>query len=141
MEEISDFIISLLPSSPVTFLIYLAGITLFSILAILYFAKKPKEKLKKENKKKDLTLDDLIKIAKNEKSTLKDLAFTLSYFVEKFKIDDNKKKAFELFNLVLNHKNRGKLLFDIFHGQLIPANLSYKKELDELEKRALNKTD
>jgi len=139
MEEISDFIISLLPSSAVTFLIYLASITILSVLAIFYFANKSKKSSKKTNIKKDLTLDDLIKIAKNEKSTLKDLAFALSYFVEKFKIDDDKKKSFELFKLILNHKNRGKILFDIFHGQLIAANLNYKKELDELEKKALNK--
>jgi len=139
MEEISDFIISLLPSSAVTFLIYLASITILSVLAIFYLAKKSKKSPKKENVKKSLTLDDLIKIAKNENSTLEDLKFTFEYFLNNFKIKDYENESFELFKLVLNHKNRNKILFDTFHGKILPANLEYKDALDKLEKEALNK--
>ena len=137
MEEISDFIISLLPSSAVTFLIYLAGVSVLSVLAIFYFAKKYEKK--EAPVKKELNIEDLINIAKNENSTLKDLKFTFEYFMNNLNIEDDLKKSFELFKLVLTHKNREKVLFDIFHGQILPANLKYKRELNKLEKDALNK--
>ena len=44
----------------------------------------------------------------------------------------------KFFRKILNHKNRKKILFDIFHGIILPKNLQYKKELDNLEKEALD---
>ena len=132
-----DFILSSLPSSPIVFLIYLGLVSFISILIILLLSKK--EKKEKTPKKNKITIDDLIKIAKNKNSTLKDLEFAMNYFLGNFKVEDNEKKSFEFFRLVLNHKNRAKNLFDIFHGKILPANLKYKDRLDELEKKALNR--
>ena len=132
-----DFILSSLPSSPITFLVYLGLVSVISILIILLLSKK--EKKEKTPKKNQITIDDLIKIAKNKNSTLRDLEFAMNYFLSNFKIEDNEKKSFEFFRLVLNHKNRAKSLFDIFHGKILPANLKYKNILDELEKKALNR--
>ena len=137
MEKISDFIISLLPSSPLIFLIYLAVIVIFSLFLIFIFSRKKLSK-SKENTQKTITIEDLLKIAKNKNSTTKDLLFALEYFLNHFKIKDYKKESFELFKLVLNHKNRDKALFDVFHGKILPANLEYKSKLDKLEKEALN---
>lgn len=137
MEKISDFIISLLPSEVYTFLIYLLIVTLFSIFLIFILARKNRQK--KQNNKKEITIDDLLKIADNPKSTEKDLIFALNYFLNYFKVKNNEKKSFEFFKKILNHKNRSKEIFNIFHGKILPANLEYKNELDKLEKRALNK--
>ena len=137
MEKISDFIISLLPSEVYTFLIYLLIVTLFSIFLIFILARKNRQK--KQNSKKEITIDDLLKIADNPKSTEKDLIFALNYFLNYFKVKNNEKKSFEFFKKILNHKNRSKEIFNIFHGKILPANLEYKNELDKLEKRALNK--
>jgi len=86
-----------------------------------------------------MSIDDLIKIAKNKSSTPKDLLFALLYFSENFKVKQNKEKSIKLFELVLNHKNRNKALFDFFHGKILPDNLEFKDELDKLERKALNK--
>ncbi len=138
IERISDFIISLLPSNAVVFIIYLAGITLFSVAFILILSRKKPKKNQSIKQNNNVTIDNLLEIANNPKSTLNDLIFTLEYFFENFKIKENKKKSFELFKKVLNHKNRSKKVFDIFHGKILPANLDYKEELNELEKKALN---
>jgi len=138
MEKISDFIISILPSSPVTFLIYLGVIVVLSVLLIFIFSRQKSSK-SNENTPKTITLEDLLKIAKNKKSTKQDLAFAMEYFYNNFEIKDNEKKSFELLEKLLHHKNRTKLLFDIFHGKILPKNLSYKDKLNELEKEALNK--
>ncbi len=137
MEKISDFLISLLPSSVYTFLVYLLIVTLFSISLIFILAIKNRKK--KQKIKKEITIDDLLKIANNQKSTTKDLIFALNYFLNNFKVNNNEKKSFEFFKRILNHKNRSKEIFDIFHGKILPANLEYKNELDQLEKKALNK--
>ncbi len=137
MEKISDFLISLLPSSVYTFLVYLLIVTLFSISLIFILV--IKNRPKKQKIKKEITIDDLLKIANNQKSTTKDLIFALNYFLNNFKVNNNEKKSFEFFKKILNHKNRSKEIFDIFHGKILPANLEYKNELDQLEKKALNK--
>ena len=137
MEKISDFLISLLPSSVYTFLVYLLIVTLFSISLIFILA--IKNRPKKQKIKKEITIDDLLKIANNQKSTTKDLIFALNYFLNNFKVNNNEKKSFEFFKKILNHKNRSKEIFDIFHRKILPANLEYKNELDQLEKKALNK--
>ena len=139
MEAISDFIISLLPSNDYVYLIYLGVITLFSVLLILFLARKRSEVAHNIPKKKEITINDLLKIAKNPKSNIKDLAFALEYYVTKFRVKDYEKESFELFKLALNHKNRKKMLFDIFHGKILPANLKYKEKLEAIEKVALNR--
>ena len=138
IEKVSDFIISLLPSNSVVFIIYLIVFSFFSIFLIFILSKNKKNK-QFQNNKKELTIDDLLNIAKNQKSTLKDLIFILEYFLNNFKVKNNEKKSFELFKKVLNHKNRSKILFDIYHGKLLPSNLEYKDRLDKIEKEALNK--
>ena len=138
VEEVSDFLISLLPSNGVVFILYLAFVTFFSIF-LIYLISKMKKKEKPQESKKELTIDDLITVANNKNSNTNDLIFTLEYFLKNFKIKDNEKKSFELFKKVLNHKNRSKKLFDIYHGKLLPSNLEYKNILDKLEKEALNK--
>ncbi len=136
IEKVSDFIISLLPSNSIVFIIYLAVIVIISIFLIFFLSKLKKNK---QNTKKELTIDDLLEIANSPKSNTKDLVFALEYFLSKFSIKDNEEKSFELFNKILNHKNRSKILFDIFHGKILPANLEYKNKLNNIEKRALNK--
>ena len=132
MEAISDFIISLLPSNSLVFIAYLVIVPLLGIVIIFLFRKKEKEE-------KKLTIDELLKIAKYKKSTLSDLAFVLNYFLENFKIKDNEKKSLELFEAVLTHKNRGKVLFDIFHNKIVAKNKEYEDILNKLEKEALNR--
>ncbi len=136
--DIVDFLLNDIPSKSYFYLIYLLIITFFSFFLIFYFSKKAK-KTKNFNKSKKLTLEDLLKIAKNSKSNTKDLLFALVYFSETFKVKQNKDKSIKLFKLILNHKNRNKSLFDFFHGNILPANLEFKDELDKLEREALNR--
>ncbi len=132
-----DFIENFLPSSPVFYLIYLGGVIVFSVLMIFWLAKKQKKK-KKNSVKKELSIDDLIRIASNPKSTQADLLSALMLYNDKFNVSDDKDKALKFFQKILNHKNRNKVHFDYFHGKVLPKNLKYKNELDELEKKALN---
>ncbi len=136
--DVVDFLLNDIPSKSYFYLIYLLIITFFSLFLIFYFSKKAKT-TKNSNKLKTLTLDDLVKIAKNSKSTTKDLLFALMYFSENFKVKQNKDKSIKLFKLILHHKHRNKSLFDFFHGNILPANLEFKEELDKLEREALNK--
>ena len=140
METISDFILSLLPGNNKFFyLYYLAFIFVFSLFLIFYFSRKSK-KSKKENmpQKKEITINDLLKIVSSSKSTLKDLLFAINYFIENFSIETDEKLSLEFFKKLLNHKNRQKALFDLFHGKVLPQNLKYKNKLDKIEKEALN---
>ncbi|WP_457559981.1 hypothetical protein [Caminibacter sp.] len=132
-----DIIEDLLPSSPFFYLVYLVGITLFGLLLIYLISKLNKPASNENKPDKKLTINDLIKIAKNPNSTQKDLLFALMAFNENFSVESNKNRSFELFKLVLNHKNRNKALFDYFHGNILPKNLKFKNELDKLEKEAL----
>ncbi|GAB6073501.1 hypothetical protein JCM15786_01580 [Nautilia lithotrophica] len=135
-DEIWDFS----PDSPLTFVIYLLLITIICLLLIFYFAKKSK-KTKKDSKKqkKELTLDDLIDIASNPKSNSSDLLSALMMYNDKFVVAQDKEKSINFFEKVLNHKNRNKKMFDYFHGSILPKNITFKDELDKLEKKALNK--
>ena len=134
-ETIWDFS----PDSPVAFIIYLIVVTLFCILLIIYLKSKQKTKsLTPEINKKDLTLDDLLKIANNPRSTTSDLLSALMLFNEKFVVAQDKEKSLTFFEKVLNHKNRHKKMFDYFHGNILPKNITFKDALDELEKKALN---
>ena len=137
IEKISDFIISFLPSTPVFFIIYLVFMSIFFILLIFILSRKKSKKNKSLNKL--LTIEDLINISKNNKSTTKDLIFVLEYFLNYFKVKEDKTNSFELFKLVLNHKNRSKKLFDIYHNKIVPLNKEYKNELNRIEKEALTK--
>jgi hypothetical protein len=134
-----DFLENFLPSSPLFYLYYLLFFVVFGLFLIFLISKLKKEEKKEYNRDKKLTIDELIKIAKNKKSTQKDLLFALVAFNENFSVEGNEKRAFELFRAVLNHENRNKAVFDFFHGNVIPKNLKYKNELDKLEKEALNK--
>jgi len=137
IENISDFILNLLPGNMLFYIYYLAFIFFLSLLLIFYFSKKAKKK-SKTSQKKEITLDDLLKIASSSKSISKDLLFAINYFTKNFSVDMNEKTSFEFFKKLLNHKNRQKELFDIFHGNILPKNLKYKNELDKIEKEALN---
>ncbi len=133
-----DFLENFLPSSALFYIAYLFGFFLFGLL-LIYLISKLKKEDAIENISKKLSIDELIKIAKNPKSTQKDLLFALMAFNEHFSIEQDKQKSFELFRLVLNHKNRNKALFDYFHGNILPKNLKFKDELDKLEKEALDR--
>ena len=134
-ETIWDFS----PDSPVAFIIYLIVVTLFCIVLIIYLKSKQnttKPHTPKTNKK--LTMDDLLKIANNPNSTTSDLLSALMLFNEKFVVAQDKEKSLMFFEKVLNHKNRHKKMFDYFHGNILPKNITFKDALDELEKKALN---
>jgi len=142
LSFISEFILDLTPSTPFAYLLYLLIITLVSLALIFYLARKTKKNnnKKEEPQKKEITIDHLLQIASNPKSTLKDLLSALVMFNEMFSVSSDVKKSLALFKKVLNHKNRNKALFDYFHGNILPKNLQYKDELDKIEKEALNKS-
>jgi sulfur carrier protein ThiS len=135
---ISEGVWDFSPNSPLAYIIYLGGITILCVFLIFYFAKKS-EKQNKYNKNKEITLTDLLKIAANNKSSTADLLAALQLFNEKFVVAQNKEKSIEFFKKVLNHKNRHKSLFDYFHGSTLPKNITFKDELNKLEREALNK--
>ena len=138
IEKISDFILNLVPGNNKFFYIYyLIFIFLFSLLLVFYFSKKVK-KSSESVPKKEITLNDLLKIASSNKSNIKDLLFAITYFSENFSVNMDEKHSFEFFKKILNHKNRQKVLFDVFHGNILPKNLKYKNELNRIEKEALN---
>ena len=133
IDKITDF----LPSDSLFFIFYLFGFLFVSVILIFILGRKAKNNESKKETK--FNLDDIFKIAKNPKSTTKDLAAALMIFKENFKIEDNESKIFEFFENVLNHKNRNKTLFDYFHNEIIPMNKKYKIKLDEIERKALNR--
>ena len=142
LNFVSDIILDLLPSTPFAFLVYLGVITLFSVLTIFYFAKKKSKKSKKQDKKDDkLTVDSLLKIAANPKSSPKDLLSALMAYNEKFRVKDDIEKSLAFFRYVLNHKNRKKAFFDYFHRKILPKNTKFEDELNEIEKEALKLRD
>ena len=138
---VSEGIWDISPDSPLAFVVYLFLITVFCIILIFYFAKKFKNKPKSTDNipKKEITLNDLLKIANNPKSSTADLLSALMLFNDKFVVAQDKNKSIEFFEKVLNHTNRHKKLFDYFHGSILPKNITFKDELDKLEKKALNK--
>ena len=105
----------------------------------MYLKAKQKTKSLTSEINKELTLDDLLKIANNPNSTTSDLLSALMLFNEKFVVAQDKEKSLMFFEKVLNHKNRNKKMFDYFHGNILPKNITFKDALDELEKKALNK--
>ena len=133
IDKITDF----LPSDSLFFILYLFGFLFVSVILILILGRKAKNNESKKETK--FNLDDIFKIAKNPKSTSKDLGAALMIFKENFKVEDNENKIFEFFENVLNHKNRNKTLFDYFHNEIIPMNKKYKIKLDEIERKALNR--
>ncbi|ACM92064.1 hypothetical protein NAMH_0883 [Nautilia profundicola AmH] len=137
---LSDTVWDLSPNSPLAFIIYLILITVICLFFIFYFARKSKNNnTNKSQKHHKLTLDDLIDIADNPKSNTADLLSALMLFNEKFVVAQDKEKSMLFFEKILNHKHRHKKLFDYFHGSILPKNITYKDELDTLEKKALNK--
>jgi len=135
---ISDVVWELFPNSPLAYIVYLFAITVICIFLIFYFAKKSKKNTQSPLNK-EITLMDLLKIANNSKSSTTDLLVALQLFNEKFVILQDKEKSMDFLKKVLNHKNRHKTLFDYFHGNILPKNITFKDELDKLEKEALNK--
>ena len=131
-----SFIEDLIPSNPLFFLYYLAGVTLISLLLIYFFSKKAKKTDKKDTP--EITMPLLLKIAKNPKSTQKDLLSALILYNENFSVEKTP-ESLDFFKMVLNHKNRNKALFDYFHGKVLPKNLKFKNKLDRIEKEALNR--
>lgn len=134
-----DKIEDLFPQTPLAYLIYLAFFIFFGILMIVMISKLKPSKKEQKNKNKELTLDDLLEVANNPKSDRADLIVAIELFYQNFKVSQDEKKAFEFFEKVLNHKNRDKNIFNIFHGKILPANIEYKDRLDKLERKALNK--
>ena len=139
LSFISDKILDIFPSTPFAFLVYLGVITFFGILIIFYFAKKLKESKKQEKKDDKLTISSLLEIAINPNSSSKDLLSALILYNENFKVEDDVKHSLDFFKKALNHKNRKKAFFDYFHEKILPKNPKFKKQLNEIEKEALNK--
>ena len=138
---ICDGIWDISPDSPISFIVYLGIITIICVFLIIYLAKKSKKTFQKPSdlKNKEITFADLLKIANSSKSSSADLLVALQLYNENFNVAQNKEKSIDFFRKVLNHKNRHKILFDYFHGNILPKNLQYKDELDRLEREALNK--
>lgn len=136
---ISEGMWDLSPNSSVTFIIYLLLISAISIFFIIYVAKKFKkvEKEKNSYKDKEITLNDLLDIANNKKSSVSDLLTALMLFNEHFTVDQDKKKSFLFFEKTLTHKRKHKKIFDYFHKNILPKNIQFKKELNEIENKAL----
>jgi hypothetical protein len=135
-----DFIENFFPNTPIAFLLYLFFfffITTIFVLIIYKLSKKEEKELKK-NIKKEITINDLLKIVKNKNSTIQDLAFALEYFNENFKVSNFPDKAFDFFKHLLTHKNRNKILFDIFHNKTVKLNKDFEDQLNKIEKDALN---
>jgi hypothetical protein len=137
-----DFIENFFPNTPLAFLVFLFSFFLITTVFVLIIAKlvKKEKKAQKNNIKKDLTINDLIEIAKNKKSNINDLVFALEYFNDKFSVREFPDKAFEFFKMLLIHKNRNKILFDIFHNKTVPLNKDFEGQLNEIEKECLNET-
>lgn len=136
-----DFIENFFPNTPLAFLVFLFSFFLITTIFILIIAKlmKKNKNIQKNNKKKELTIDDLIEIAKSKKSNIKDLVFALEYFNESFKVRQFPDKSFEFFKNLLTNKNRGKILFDIFHNKTVKLNKDFENHLNKIEKECLNK--
>jgi len=141
IEKISDFIISILPSSALFYIIFLFSIFALSLGLILFFSKrlKKKNKLSDNKNKKEITFDMLKEIVNNKNATSKDLASALILFSENFELKGNEKDAFEFFKKVLTHKNRDKNLFKIYQEKIVSKYKNFKDQLNEIEKEALNK--
>ena len=137
IEKISDFLITLLPQNPLFFLLYLFLFLVVSVVFIFLIAKR-KPKTDKASKK-ELSLEDLIRIVSNPKSSTKDLISAAMLYVQNFSVESDEKKSFEFFKKLLNHPKRNKAVFDYFHGVILPKNIKFKDKLDELERKALNK--
>jgi hypothetical protein len=137
-----DFIENFFPNTPLAFLVFLFSFFLMTTIFVLITAKlmKKDKKIKKDNHKEQLSIENLIDIAKNKKSNIEDLIFAIEYFNEEFKIKDFPNKAFEFFKLLLTHKNRSKILFDIFHNKTKKLNKEFEKQLNKIEKECLNET-
>ena len=138
---LSDGIWDLSPDSPISFIVYLGIITIICVFLIIYLAKKSKKTFQKPSdlKNKEITFADLLRIANSSKSSTADLLVALQLYNEKFNVAQNKEKSIEFFKKVLNHKNKHKSLFNYFHGSILPKNITFKDELDKLEREALNK--
>jgi hypothetical protein len=136
-----DFIENFFPNTPLAFLIFLFLFFIITTFFILIVAKlmKNEKVTEKNNIQKKLTIDNLIEIAKNQKSTLEDLIFSIKYFNDTFKVKEFPDKAFEFFKLLLSNKNRKKILFDIFHNETIKLNKDFEEQLNKIEKECLNK--
>jgi cbb3-type cytochrome oxidase subunit 3 len=135
-----DFIENFFPNTPLAFLIFIFSFFLITTVFILVIAKiLKKEKKTINNKQKELTIDNLVEIVKNKKSNINDLVFALEYFNDKFSVREFPDKAFEFFKMLLIHKSRSKILFDIFHNKTIPSNKDFKEQLNKIESEALNK--
>ena len=137
---LSDNIWDFFPSTPLAYLGYLLFITTVCLYIIYKLSKKAKTGKKTDApKKKEFTLDDLLEISENSNSTTAELLSAMLVFQEKYVVAQDKEKSLKFFENILNHKNRHKKVFDYFHGVILPKNITFKDELDKLEKRALNR--
>jgi len=136
---VSDEIWDISPDSPLAFVFYLFIIMCLCIIMIIYISKRFKNSSDLLDNNREITFNDLLKIAKHPSSTKADLYVALQLFNEKFSVKYDVKKSFEFLKYILHHKNRHKKLFEYFHGSILPKNITFKDELDKLEREALNK--
>jgi len=126
--------------SPIIILIIVVlGILITLIGLILMIKNKPKKVIKVEKNYEDkLDLDDLMDVVKNPNSTSNDIINAMMYFNENFVIDDsNSRQALLFFSRALTHKNKNKNIFQYLHKEVKPKNPRFKKELENIEKKAL----
>jgi hypothetical protein len=133
IENLSDFLISLLPSKWWFYPAFLIFSVVFGVLLILIMSL-----FRKKDKNNKLSIDDLIKISSNPKAKEKDLLGALIAYNENFRIKNEEKKSLKFLEQILKHKNRSKKIFDFIHNEIVKNNEEYKKILDEMEKKALN---
>ncbi|QCT94846.1 hypothetical protein FE773_06510 [Caminibacter mediatlanticus TB-2] len=138
IEKIVDFFISILPSSAFFYVFYLFIVVILSILIIL-LSTRVENKDVSNDAKQEITFEMLYKIAKNKNSTSKDLASALILFSENFNIKGNERGAFDFFKQILNHQNRNKEIFNIYQNKIVKKFSDYSKQLNEIERDALNK--
>jgi translation initiation factor IF-3 len=107
------------------------------MLIIIYLANKNKKK--SQSKKLKVDLNQLLQIVSNPNSSTADLIVAIELFNEFINMEEDLKRSLEFFDKLLKHKNRHKRLFQYFHNVIVPNNKEYKKELNAIEKEALNK--
>jgi len=113
---------------------------LLGIVLIFYIARKNKKETtyEKESPKK-VDLDELLKIVSNPNASTADLIVAIELFNKFINMGADLKRSLEFFDKLLKHKNRHKKLFQYFHDVIVSNNKEYEKELNAIEKEALDK--
>jgi predicted permease len=116
---------------------------ILSIIGVMIAIKKSSKKNTKTIKKSKengnkFDFEDLMDIVKNPNTPSDGVLDALIYFNENFKInEENRKKCFVFLSRVLTHPNRSKNIFQYFHKKVKTKNPEFKKQLENMERKAL----